>query len=48
MWIGSPSEAIAQCALCALMLSANDITETNGFINSLTFKRANHEVSRND
>ncbi|MFB9216518.1 DUF3693 domain-containing protein, partial [Vibrio sinaloensis] len=48
MWIGTPYEAIVQCALCVLMLSANDITETYGFINSLTFKRANHEVSRND
>tara|TARA_Y100001960_G_scaffold273463_1_gene301755 strand:- start:131 stop:439 length:309 start_codon:yes stop_codon:yes gene_type:complete len=48
MWIGSPNEAIAQCALCVLMLSAISITAIDRFINSLTFERVNHEVSRND
>ncbi|EKZ9056768.1 hypothetical protein RFA45_003223 [Vibrio vulnificus] len=48
MWIGSPTEALARCALCVLMFNEISISAFYGFIKSLTFERLNHEVSRND
>ncbi|WP_156115253.1 DUF3693 domain-containing protein [Vibrio variabilis] len=48
MWIGSPNEAISQCVLYALMLSAIRIISMYGFVDSLTFERVTYEVSRND
>lgn len=48
MWISSPNEAITQCALYALMLSAIRIICMYGFVDSLTFERVTYEVSRND
>ncbi|EIZ1362532.1 hypothetical protein MOS07_002846 [Vibrio vulnificus] len=45
MWIGSPTEALARCALCGLMLSVayRAITQE-----TLIFRSFINEVLRND
>ncbi|MDC8110026.1 DUF3693 domain-containing protein [Vibrio sp. CCUG 15886] len=45
MWIGSPAEALAKCALCGLMLSVEYI---NGAYETSRFRSFINEVLRND
>ncbi|WP_367989857.1 DUF3693 domain-containing protein [Vibrio sp. NTOU-M3] len=45
LWIGSPNDAIAKCALCVLMLK---LVSYVVLINNLSFEGLNNEVSRND
>ncbi|HDY8186572.1 TPA: hypothetical protein RQL20_003192 [Vibrio vulnificus] len=45
MWIGSPTEALAKCALCLLMF--NMVVHASCGISS-SFEELFNEVSRND
>ncbi|ELH3490976.1 hypothetical protein RPZ97_002560 [Vibrio vulnificus] len=45
LWIGSPTEALAKCALCGLMLSVEYISSA---YETLRFRSFINEVLRND